>query len=74
MRYKFNKEKFQRNAPANIKTRLKYLLDDLENLEVDFTKDNIHGTVSVNLHGVEHELYPVYKEWCTIEEQLKLIL
>lgn len=74
MRYKFNKEKFQRNAPANIKTRLKYLLDDLENLEVDFSENNNYGTLIVNLHGIRNEVYPVYKEWCTIEEQLKLIL
>lgn len=74
MRYKFNKEKFQRNAPANIKIRLKYLLDDLENLEVDFSENANYGTLIIDSYGIRNEVYPVYKEWCTIEEQLKLIL
>lgn len=73
MKYKFSKEMFLKNAPKNIKTKLQYLLDDFEGLEVNFSEDDKYGTVTVNLYGVGHQLYPVYKEWCIKEEQLKLI-
>lgn len=64
MSYRFSKEKFIKNAPSNIKKRVKYLLDDIENLKVDFSKNSHFGTLEVDLYGVTHELYPVYKEWC----------
>lgn len=73
MVYRFNKEKFNKNASANIKKKLKYLLDDLENLVVDFSNDGVNGTLDINLYGVVHELYPVKKEWCSIEEQLRIV-
>lgn len=73
MVYRFNKEKFNKNASVNIKKKLKYLLDDLENLVVDFSNDGVNGTVDINLYGVVHELYPVKKEWCIIEEQLRIV-
>lgn len=73
MIYRFNKEKFNENASANIKKKLKYLLDDLENLVVDFSNDEVNGTLDINLYGVVHGLYPVKKEWCNIEEQLRII-
>lgn len=73
MVYRFNKEKFNKNASVNIKKKLKYLLDDLENLVVDFSNDGLNGTVDINLYGVVHELYPVKKEWCIIEEQLRIV-
>lgn len=72
MKYKFNRECFMKNAPSNIKTRLKYLLNDIENLEVDFSEGD-YGSFKVDLYGVTNELYPVYKEWCITEEQLKII-
>lgn len=72
MIFKFSKNKFLKNAPSNIKTRLNFLLNDIENLEVDFHEGEC-GTLKVKLHDVKYELYPVYKEWCVSEEQLKII-
>lgn len=73
MECRFSKENFMKNAPSNIKNRLKYLLDDIENLKVDFSENSNYGTVEVDLYGVIHVVYPVYKEWCNITEQLKLL-
>lgn len=73
MEYRFSKENFMKNAPSNIKKRLKSLLDDIENLKVDFSENSNYGTLEVDLYGTKYEVYPVYKEWCRTIEQLKLI-
>lgn len=72
MVYRFNKENFNKNAPKNIKEKLKHLLDDIDNLVVDFSLGE-NGTCDVNLYGTVYELYPVKKEWCIIEEQLRIV-
>ena len=72
MVYRFNKENFNKNAPKNIKEKLKYLLDDIDNLAVDFSLGE-NGTLDVSLYGTVYELYPVKKEWCIIEEQLRIV-
>lgn len=72
MVYRFNKENFNKNAPKNIKEKLKYLLDDIDNLVVDFSLGE-NGTLDVSLYGEVYEIYPVKKEWCSIEEQLRII-
>jgi len=73
MEYRFDKEKFMKNAPSNIKKRLKHCIDDIENLKVDFSENSNYGTIEFSLCGTEYEVYPVYKEWCSTMEQLKLI-
>lgn len=60
MVYRFNKENFNKNAPKNIKEKLKYLLDDIDNLVVDFSLGE-NGTLDVSLYGEVYEIYPVKK-------------
>lgn len=73
MIFKFSKDKFLKNAPSNIKNKARYVLDDIENKVVDFSEDAKYGTLEFDLYGVGYELYPVLKEWCSTEEQLKLM-
>lgn len=63
MVYRFNKENFNKNASKNVKEKIKYILDEIENKEVEFDENN-NGTIKIDWYGVEHELYPVQKSWC----------
>lgn len=74
MVYRFNKEKFDENADKGIKRILSKHLAYIDNLEVKFIDGEEWGTVET--YVVEQErycLYPVCKEWCSTEEQLKII-
>lgn len=70
--YRFSKEKFSKNAPRKVKEKLKYILDDIDNLVVNFNSGE-NGTCDVDWYGTIYELYPVKKEWCIVEEHFKLI-
>ena len=63
MVYRFNKENFNKNASKNVKEKIKYILDEIENKEVEIDEDS-NGTIKIDWYGVEHELYPVQKSWC----------
>ena len=60
---KFNKEKFQKNAPMDVRRHLKDHVDILDGMDVVF--DGEYGEIpQYFVDGQEHYLYPVYKSWC----------
>lgn len=72
--YRFDKERFNKNADKGIKRILSKHLDYIDNLEVKFIDGEEWGTVENYVVGQERYcLYPVKKEWCSIEEQLRII-
>ena len=72
--YRFDKERFNKNADKGIKRILSKHLDYRDNLEVKFIDGEEWGTVENYVVGQERYcLYPVKKEWCSIEEQLRII-
>ena len=52
-----------KNASKNVKEKIKYILDEIENKEVEFDDIN-NGTIKIDWYGEVHELYPVQKSWC----------
>lgn len=64
MKYRFSRENFIKNSNKNTKEKARYILEEIENKEVDFTEDGINGTLTIDWYGVDHELYPVKKDWC----------
>lgn len=48
MVYRFNKENFNKNASKNVKEKIKHILDEIENKEVEFDEDN-NGTIKIDL-------------------------
>lgn len=77
MIYRFNKEIFNKNADKYTKkifSKHKDHLDCINGLEVNFKENDRFGTIEeYELNGEKYYLYPVYKEWCSTEEQLSLI-
>lgn len=71
MIYRFSKDKFNKNAPKNIKKLLKEHLDTLDKLSADFSEE--YGYCEYVYNNEDYYLYPIYKEWCDLEEQLSLI-
>ena len=72
--YRFDKERFNKNADKGIKRILSKHLDYIDNLEVKFIDGEEWGTVETYVVGQERYcLYPVKEDWCSIEEQLRII-
>lgn len=66
MVYRFNKENFNKNASKNVKEKIKHILDEIENKEVEFDEELKSWIVYVDSEG---ELLPVGR---TINEDLGL--
>ena len=69
MIYRFNKEKFNKNADISIKKRLSRHLDYIDGVEVKFEDGDKFGAIdNYVVDGEEYCLYPVLKEWCTTQK------
>lgn len=60
---KFSKEKFLKNAPADVKRKLKRHVDVLDGTEAVFEGEYGH-IPQYSVDGQQYYLYPVYKSWC----------
>ncbi len=78
MKLFFDRNKFIKNAPNNIKRSLPQKhLDALDGIEVEFSDCDKFGTVPTyfvdNNRGIDSfYLYPVDKQWCSNKQQVKL--
>ncbi|MBU3195670.1 hypothetical protein KPL26_03205 [Clostridium algidicarnis] len=72
MEYRFSKENFMKNATKTTKKLLRNHVDILNRMKVTF--NGKFGEIEeYTVDGEEFCLYPVYKEWCSATEQLKLL-
>ena len=74
MKLFFDRNKFIKNAPSNIKQSLNELhLSVLNGKEVCFKEDK-YGRIDYDIENdeVSYYLYPVDKEWCSNKQQVKL--
>ncbi len=68
----FDRQQFNKNAPANIKSMLKNHLDVLDGMVVDFSKKQYGIINHYEIDGESFYLYPVYVDWCSDKEQMSL--